>query len=179
MKLNFAISVPLSSIQLLILHISFPVFFWATFPNWKLAAERVKIVCHEDQKPSVPNSSPCLIGCLTNGKLVCNQLLICCMLLLVRRIRNNIHYIVVLLDFSRPSTRLGGPPLRQSSTQTIIFLLSFRAYEYGDTYVIFIMMRALVITRSANVIKTVLVDGAPKDFHKSLMVPVRYLFGQR
>ena len=55
----------------------------------------------------------------------------------------------------------------------------FRYETYGDTIVLFLLHRAVIFSRSANLLKTVLANSDQRDFPKTKSIAVRYLFGER
>lgn len=63
--------------------------------------------------------------------------------------------------------------------QKIVLISVIRAEEFGDNYVIFMMHRPLVIVRSQEAVKTVLVTGERTLFEMTHIFPFRYMFGDR
>lgn len=55
----------------------------------------------------------------------------------------------------------------------------FRHETYGDIYVLYFLTRVWIITRSPNVLKTLLVDGDQSVFVKTLKLHTHNIFGAR
>lgn len=54
-----------------------------------------------------------------------------------------------------------------------------RCDTFGDTYAIYLIHRVLVVTRSPDALKTILVNGDQKLFAKSEVIKARWLFSTR
>ena len=55
----------------------------------------------------------------------------------------------------------------------------FRHDDYGDTYVLYFLTRVWILTRSPNVLKTLLVSGDQSVFVKTLKLHTHNIFGAR
>ena len=57
--------------------------------------------------------------------------------------------------------------------------ISHRHNDYGDTYVLYLMQSAMVISRSPDAVKTVLAESNVTLFSRTDRQPFRYIFGER
>lgn len=59
------------------------------------------------------------------------------------------------------------------------YTIYFRQEEHGDTFVIYLVNKAMVISRCPDAVKTVLAESNSTMFSRTDRFPFRYLFGQR
>ena len=57
--------------------------------------------------------------------------------------------------------------------------ISHRHYDYGDTYVLYLMQSAMVISRSPDAVKMVLAESNVTLFSRTDRLPFRYIIGER
>ena len=57
--------------------------------------------------------------------------------------------------------------------------ISRRHNDYGDTYVLYLMQSAMVISRSPDAVKTVLAESNVTLFSRTDRLPFRYIIGER